>query len=253
MVKNYFINLAKLFKDSAVFFVQNFKKYNLLILLLIFVQIFLAIPLLYFTKQFGFSEFPMVYKILSVIAGLLYFATFLFMYKKVFNLAALGLNKEKITNARIIKALLSLGILNCTPLLAFLICYSAALLIPNSAGIMKIVLNIFTYVFYFAMCLSVSSVVFWQDKNVFVAILKSVKVFFKKILYSVPIFSVLYLVATLVLFLFCSIIYTIAIKFGFINENLINSVHAVVNLYSLYVFAGFYIGAQVKLLEGNND
>lgn len=253
MIKNYFINLGNLFKNSAIFFVQNFKKYNLLILLLIFVQMLLAIPLLYFSKQVGFNAFPLVYKIVSIVAILLYFASFLFMYKKVFNLVAVGLEKEEISNGRIAKALILLGVLNCAPLLAFLMCYSIALLVPNSASIMKMVLNIFTYIFYFAMCLSVSSIVFWQDKNVFVAVLKSIKVFFKKVLYSVPIFLVLYAIATAVLFVLCSIIYAIAIKLGFINENLINSVHAIINLYSLYVFAGFYIGAQVNILKGYNE
>ena len=118
---------------------------------------------------------------------------------------------------------------------------------------MKTLLNISTYIFYFAMCLSISSIVLWQDRNVFVAIAKSIKMFFKKILYTVPVFLVLFLIASLVTFAICSIIYAVAIKMQVININLINSVHAIVNLYSLYVFAGLYIGAQVKILEGKNE
>ena len=37
------------------------------------------------------------------------------------------------------------------------------------------------------------------------------------------------------------------------NENFASALHAVANLYSLYVFAGLYIGAQVKIVEGADE
>ena len=121
MIKNYFINLGKIFSDSAKFFVKNFKSHNLLILLLIMLQIAIATPILYFVKQIGFMAFPLTYKILSIFGLGIYFVLFFFMYKKVFSLCAKGLEKEEISNCKMTKALLTLGLFNCIPFVAFLL------------------------------------------------------------------------------------------------------------------------------------
>ena len=124
---------------------------------------------------------------------------------------------------------------------------------PNLGYFFKISLNIFTYLFYFAMSLSIAAIAKWQDKNIFVAILKSVKLFFKKIGVVIPIFFLFFLIASLIVFLICALLYTIAIYFNYISENLVNAIHAVVNVYSLYIIAGLYIGAQAKILESCNE
>ncbi|MBR3604466.1 MAG: hypothetical protein IKL52_00380 [Candidatus Gastranaerophilales bacterium] len=253
MLKNYFIELGNILKFSALFFAKNFKKENLIIWLLILFQLILAIPLLYFQKALGFGNYTLLWKILSVIGMGAFAVLFFFMFKKVFKLASLSVQKEKLSNTKIIKSLVILGILNCIPFLAFLLFYSLAQFVPTLGYFFKISLNIFTYLFYFAMSLSIAAIAKWQDKNIFVAILKSVKLFFKKIGVVIPIFFLFFLIASLIVFLICALLYTIAIYFNYISENLVNAIHAVVNVYSLYIIAGLYIGAQAKILESCNE
>ena len=90
MIKNYFINLGKILKDSIVFFAKNFVKNNLLIILLIAVQMLLATPLLYFANKIGYVNFSLMYKIIAPICLVLYFLLFVFMFKKIFKLASVG-------------------------------------------------------------------------------------------------------------------------------------------------------------------
>lgn len=253
MLKKYFIELGEIFRFSGLFFVKNFKKENLIIWLLILFQMALAIPLLYFQKALGFGNYDLLWKILSVLGMGGFAILFFFMFKKVFKLATKGLNKEKLPASRIIKALLILGIFNCVPFLAFLFFYSLAQFVPNLGYISKVCLNLFTYMFYFAMSLSIAAIAKWQDKNVVIAILKSIKLFFKKLGVVVPVFFIFFVIASAIVFLICALLYTIAIYFNYISEILVNSIHAVVNVYSLYIIAGLYIGAQVKILESYDD
>lgn len=253
MLKKYFIELGEVFKFSSLFFIKNFKKENLIIWLLILFQMVLAIPLLYFQKALGFDNYDLLWKILSIVGLGAFAVLFFFMFKKVFKLVTKGLNKEKLTNSKIIKALLILGLFNCIPFLIFLLFYFLAQIAPNLGYFFRICLNLFTYMFYFAMSLSIAAIAKWQDKNVVVAILKSVKIFFKKIGIVVPVFFLFFVIASAIVFLICALLYTIAIYFNYISENLVNSIHAIVNVYSLYIIAGLYIGAQIKLLESYDE
>lgn len=253
MLKNYFISLNDIFKNAFIFAKNTFKNNMPLIWGLIILQMIIIIPILYFVKEIGFFEFKSIYKILTIIAFGFFFFIFFQMFKKVFNLASFGLEKEKIKNSRIIKSLLVFGLLNCIPFLTLIVLYSLSQFILNSDIFLKIFLNIFTYFFYFSMSLSVASIVLWQDKNIFCAIFKGLKVFFKKILLIIPVILVVYLFAGIISYLGSTLLYAIFIYFNYLNENLVNSIHAIINVYSLYVICGFYIGYQVAILRGEND
>lgn len=253
MLKNYFTELGNVFKFSALFFAKNFVKQNLIIWLLILLQIVLAIPLLYFSKEMGFSNFSLLWKIFSVAGLALFIVLFFFMFKKVFDLASLGVEKDKLSNFKIVKALLILGVVNCIPFLAFLLFYLLAQVVPVLGQTLVVALKIFTYFFYFATSLSLVAIVKWQDKNVIVAVLKSVKFFFKKLGTVIPVMFFFFVIASLLVFLICTSIYAVAIYFKFINESFIDATQAIVNVYSLYIVAGMYIGAQIKLLEGSDE
>ena len=175
------------------------------------------------------------------------------MFRKIFNLASLAVEKDKLSNFKILKSLLALGIINCIPFLTFLLFLILAQVMPNFGYIFKICLNIFTYFFYFATSLSIAAIAKWQDRNIIVAILKSIKIFFKNIGKVVPVFFIFFIFASLIVFLICATLYAFAIYFNYIDENLANAIHTVVNAYSLYVITGLYIGAQAKFLEGYNE
>jgi hypothetical protein len=104
------------------------------------------------------------------------------------------------------------------------------------------------------MSLSLVSFVKWQDKNVFVAIFKSIKFFFKKLKITIPVFLTFFLLASIIVFGTTALAYALYLYiFNAPNENFVSALHAVANLYSLYVFAGLYVGAQVKIIEGANE
>ena len=253
MFKNYFINLGKILKNTFIFGKNTFKSHTLKIWLLIIFQVILAIPLLYFVKEIGFMNFSTAYKILSIVAFGVFLAIFFAMFKKVFNFASFGLEKENISNQRIIKSLLILGLLNCIPFLMLITLFSLAQIIPALGAYLKIFLNIFTFLFYFAMSLSIASIVLYRNKNVFISILKGLKIFFKKILLTLPIFALIFLLAAIISYLSSTLLYAIFIYFNYLNENLVNSIHAIMNVYSLYVICGLYIGSQVAFLKGENE
>lgn len=253
MFKNYFISLGEIFKNTFVFAKNTFKNAMPLIWGLIILQMIIIIPILYFIKEIGFYELKNIYKIITIVGLGLYLFIFFQMFKKVFNLASLGLGKEIIKNNRIIKSLLILGILNCTPFLALIVFYSLSQFIPNLDTFLKTFLNVFTYFFYFAMSFSIASIVLWQDESIFFAIFKGLKIFFKKIIFAIPIIALMYLFAAIMSYLGSTILYAILIYFNYLNENLVNSIHAIMNVYSLYVICGLYIGYQVAILRGENE
>ena len=253
MFKNYFIDFGNILKNAFIFAKNTFKNHYLSILLLILLQVILIIPLLYFNQQIGFVNFNMTFKILAIVGFIGFLSLFFIMFKKVFNLASFGLEKENISNFRILKALLLLGLLNCIPFLMLLILYSIAQIIPDYGIYLKIFLNIFTFFYYFAMSLSIASIVLYRNKNVFISILKGLKIFFKKILLTLPIFALIFLLAAIISYLSSTLLYAIFIYFNYLNENLVNSIHAIMNVYSLYVICGLYIGSQVAFLKGENE
>lgn len=253
MLKKYFNSFGEIFKNAFLFSKETFKKHGLLIWLLIISQMFLIIPVLYFSKEFGFLNFAFGYKILASLALIAYFILFFVMFKKVFNLASLALKKENINNSRIIKSLLTLGIFNCIPFFMLLIFYNLALAFPNTGIALKIILSIFTFIFYLSMSLSIVSISKWQNKNIFVAIFRGIKTFFKKIHLTLPIFLIVFAFGTIISYLICTLIYAILIYSNFINENIVNTIHAIVNVYSLYIICNFYIGLQANVLEGENE
>lgn len=253
MFKNYLKELGGIIKNMFVFAKNTFKKQVLPIWGLILAQIILIIPILYFSKEIGFMNFSLLYKIISVVGFGIYLFLFFIMFKKIFNFASFALEKEEINNARIIKSLLIMGLLNCIPFLMLVILYNIAQLVPDLGIYLKIFLNFFTFLFYFAMSLSIGSIVLLKNKNIFYAIFHGLKTFFKKIHLAIIIFAIIFFLAAVVSYLSCTLIYAICIYFKYLNENLVNSIQAIINVYSLYVICGLYIASQTSLLKGENE
>lgn len=249
MFKNYLLELGGIFKNAGVIFIKNFRKNTLYIWFLAFLQIILAIPILYFNNTVGFSFLTNNHKIIWIIALIAYYILFFLMYKKIFKIATNEFQKPKLKYLRIIKGLILLGIFNSVPFLVFLLCLNIAQLAPWSAVYLKIFSNFFTYIFYFAMCLSVGAIAYYQEKNEFLAIVESFKIFFKKLKYIIPVFFVVFLLAFVLMFLICAILYGIAIYNGFLFKDLVSTIQVVVSIYSLHLIVGLSIGAQVSIIK----
>ncbi len=249
MFKNYLLELGNIFKNSGVIFVKNFRKNTLYIWLLALLQIILAIPILYFNNTIGFSVLLPLHKTFWIFSVLLYYILFFLMYKKIFKIATNEFQKPKLKYPRIIKALILLGIFNSIPFLVFLLFLHIAQFVPQIAIFLKIISNFFTYIFYFAMCLSVGTIAYFQEKNEFFALLETFKIFFKKLKYVIPVFFVVFLIAFILMILICAALYAIAIYFGFLTNALINTIQVVVSIYSLHLIVGLSIGAQVSIIK----
>ena len=253
MVKNYFRDIFKIFSKSFTFSKENFTPSMLKIWGLIFLQTLSSIIMLTLSKEAGFIHLSTPLKVLYSACAVIFIPSFFFMFKEVFNLASKGLLENKPSGFKIIKSLLVLALFNCIPFIVFLICIKIASIVPGSAPVLKPLLSIFTYLFYISMSLSVCGIVFYQKDNIFMAVIKSVKLFFKKISRSFPVFLVIFLAGILLVYIICTIIYSILIYFHFLNENLANSIYATINLYSLYLIAGLYIGAQINIIKEENE
>lgn len=252
MLKNFLIELGNIFKCAGVLYKETFKKQGLIIWLLILVQVLLFVPLSYFYRTIGFGEFSILQKTSFVLGIIAYLTAFFFMFKEVFNIASVGFKKEKITYKRTLLGLLIIGILNCLPVLLFAIMFALAKMFLNLAIVFKIILNIFSYLFYFALSMSLASIIKWDKDNVIVAIFKSIKVFFQKSGLTILTFGFYFVFAKILTFILCTIVYAIALYFNVLDEVLANVIQMAINLYSLYLVAGLYIGSQVKIL-GNED
>lgn len=249
MFKNYLMELGHIFKNSGVIFVKNFRKNTLYIWFLAFLQIILAIPILYFNNIIGFSNLIPLHKAIWLLGISIYYILFFLMYKKIFKIATNEFQKTKLKHSRIIKALILLGIFNSIPFLVFLLCLYIAQFLPQSAVYLKIASNFFTYIFYFAMCLSVGTIAYFQEKNEFFALLETFKIFFKKLKYIIPVFFVVFFIAFILMILICALLYAVALYYGFLSNNLINTIQVVVSIYSLHFIVGLSIGAQVSIIK----
>jgi len=253
MVKNFFIELIDIFKYAGRLFVETFKKQGLIIWGLVALQTILAIPLSYFYETKGFINLSIGFKILFVVALIICLSAFFFMFKNVFNIASVGFKKENITHKKALFALLIIGVLNCFPLLFFWIMFSLAKAFPAYTVAFKALLNIFSYLFYFALSLSLASIVKWSEDIPFVSIFKSLKVFLNKVGLVILVFAFYFITAKFLTFIACTIIYAFCLYYRILDGTLMDVIHRVVNLYSLYVIAGLYIGSQVKILGIEND
>ena len=253
MFKNYLLELKEIFSSAFQFTKENFKNYMVPIWFLLIGQMIFAIPSLYLIKQYGFINLSLGLKITSIVLFVLYLIFLFIMFKKVFKMVSIGLNKDEISNFKLINGLIALGLFNCTPIIVLCILYYLALVFPQFEQIFKIILNFFTFVFYFAMSLSISSIVKWQEKNVFIAILKSLKVFFKKFKYVVIVFFIIFSLATIISYVICTLIYAFGLYFNLLNMAMVNAIHAIVNICSLYVISTFYIGSQTAILKDENE
>lgn len=248
MLKNFLIELANIFKYAGALYKETFKKQGLIIWLLVLVQVLLLVPMSYFYRTIGFVDFSIWQKVSFVFGIIVYLIAFFFMFKQVFDITSIGFKKEKISYKRILLGLLIIGILNCLPVLLFTLLFALAKVFFNLAIVFKIILNIFSCLFYFALSMSLASIVKWDKDNVIVAIFKSVKVFFKKSGLTILTFAFYFIFARILTFLICTIIYAFALYFNVLDEVLANVIQISVNLYPLYLIAGLYIGSQIKIL-----
>ena len=253
MFKNYLCSLGNLFKEIGIFTKNNFKKYMLAIWFLILAQMIFGIPVLFVHKEFGFAYLSIGLKIAFILMLGAFLYSFFLMFKKVFKMVADNLNVDRVSNLKIIKSALVLTLFNLIPLIVLFICFYISSWVPSLEKVLKYIPNIFATIFYFVMSLSIASIVKWQNKNIFCAVLKSLKVFFVKIKYTLPIFLVIFLVAGFITWASCAIIYAIFMYFSLLTYGLIDSIHTIVNVCSLYVISGLYIGAQVLLLKDENE
>lgn len=247
--KKYFLELGFIFKSAICEFCKNFTKNTLYIWLLAIAQVILAIPLLFLHKAFSFINLTTPFKIAWCITFIIYLFLFFVMYKKIFKITTNALQKPKLSHSKIIKSLILLGIFNSIPLLAFICCFYIVQFIPQSAQYIKICLNFFTYMFYFGMSLSIAAIANYQDKNAFFAILNSFKIFFKKLKYVIPVFSIFFLLSAIITFFFCTVLYAIAISYNFYFGDLASTIQVVMSAYSLHLIAGLSIGAQIAIIK----
>ena len=68
-----------------------------------------------------------------------------------------------------------------------------------------------------------------------------------------PLFLLIFGIGALLSWIFCVIAYTILIYIQLLNDDIINTIHAVSNVYSLYVICGIYIGFQISILKDINE
>lgn len=247
MLKTFFVELLNIFKYSGTFLKEVIKKQGI-IWLLIFLQMVIVMPLAYFYGKLEFAALSNLNKFLICLGGVVLAVLFFFMFKIVYDMASIGFKKEKISYLRIFLSLLLLGIINCSPWLFLNIMYKLSTIFPAYAVVFKMLLNVLSCIFYFAFSLSLASIVKWSEKNIFVALLNGIKTFLSKIGLVILVVSACYLLAKIIAFLLCTIIYAIAIYFNFIDEAFAFVVQTAVNFYSLYIIAALYIGAQIKVL-----
>ena len=250
-IKNYFITLWSILFEAGKFGFKNFPS-MLLIWFLIIIQLALGIPIMNYVFSTEFSAMKPL-EITLLVCGLVVYFLFLFlMFKKVFDLASKALEKEKISNTRVAISLVLLGIVNCVPAIFVGLCLLIANFFEQLIMPLQIVAIFFTYVFYLSTSLSLASIVNWQENIVVCAILKAIKSFFSTIKYSMIVFIFMFGLAFLVSYILNTIIYAIALYYNLLDAALLNSIQTTVNVYCLYIFASFYIGAQAEILKHLN-
>lgn len=253
MIKNYFIKLWEIIKNAFIFSNKTFKEYTLKIWGTILIQIGTLTPVLSIINQNDITSLSLVEKTILILGFIVFIFSFFFMYRLVFDLASFAFDKEKLSNKKIIFSLLTLGLLNLIPFIVFQILIAIALNVPNSAQILSIVSSVFSIIFYFLLCLSIASIVFWQDKKNIIAILKSIKVVFKKTHYALPLFSIIFIIASLILFLIMTAVTLINFYTNIFTNSTMNTIQTVANVYTLYLISGFYIGIQSEILKSSNQ
>ena len=253
MIKNYFIELWTIIKNAFKFSNTTFKSHLLKIWGLILIQILALVPVLCICHNGSFMDLSIISKILFILGIIISIPAFFFMFKLVFNLASLACEKENLSNKKIIFSLLSLGFFNLLPFIVFSILFSIYEIFPQYINLLKNTFIIFTVTYYFLMSLSIASVALWQENKNFLAILKSIKHSFKQILFVVPIFSLIFIIASAILFLILWCVSFVNIYTDFLTQTAVDSIHLVANIYTPYIISGFYIALQSNILKRSNQ
>ena len=244
MIKNYLSNVLGYIK-------QTFVKNLLYLWILIILQIVTIIPAIILFNMYNIQTAPWYLFIAFILVVSVFLTSFFFMFKKIYNCASYFLKKDNLSNFKIIKSILTLGVFNITPFLLFSI---IAKNIPYNPAL-NLVLFILTVIFYISMSLSLAGIVFWQEKNSTFAVLNSLKLFFKKFLIAFPVFLLFYITGYLITFVLFVILNTALLLSGYFTNFLGEILYNILIIYPLYFIAPFYIGAQAAIIDkyGNNS
>ncbi len=249
MVINYFQGLFNIIIESFKFSFKNFRNLMPHIWTMILIQILGYIELMFALFSFGQGIYSFGSILRFIAALVLYFIGLFFMFKKMLSFLSNEFNGEDFSNIKTIKALLILGFFNLIPFFVFILGYFASKFFPELTFVLQRIISIFSIIFYISLSFSLVKIS-QQNKNMFVAVLDSIKLFFKKIHYTFPSILIVYLVAYLLKFIIL-VIFVYVFSY-FKNLFLIQTVEfldSILSLYSIYFFAVLYLGFQVVLLK----
>ena len=245
MVINYFQGLFNIIVDSFKFAFGKLRNLMPHVWTMIVIQIISYIELMFALFAFGQGMYSFGSIFRFTVAIVLYFVGLFFMFKKIFSFLSNEFSGADFSNLKTIKALLVLAFFNLIPFLVFILGYFASKFFPQYTLILQRVVSIFSIIFYVSLSFSMVKIS-QQNKNMFVAVMDSIKLFFKKFLYTFPLILIVYLVAFI--FKFIILVLLVYLFSFFKNLFLVQTVEfldSVLSLYSIYFFATLYLGAQI--------
>ncbi len=249
MVINYFQDLFNIVVNSFKFSFRNFKNIMPHILTMIAIQVIGYIELMFalFSFEQGIYSFGSILRF--IVALCLYFFGLFFMFKKILSFLSNEFGSEDFSNIKTIKALLVFAFFNLVPFFVFILGYVISKLLPDLTVFLQKTVSIFSIVFYLSLSYSLAMLV-KQKKNMFFAVIDSIKFFFKRFFYAFPLILIVYIVAFILKVILLAIL--IYLFSHFKNLFLIQTLDffdAIFSLYSVYFFATLYFGVQVNLIK----
>ena len=247
LIKNYFKYLFDVILKSLISFKNNIKT-QALIWVLIIVQVIGYLMIVIPMKLYGAID-TLIIEAFVAVGAMIYIPSLFFMFKTIFNFVSKNLEKDKLNNLSIIKSLLVLGLFNIVPMFIFFLIISLAIFNSPIIMYLQVIANIFTVLYYLSLFLSVSSIVYYQDKNPFFAVYQSMKITVKNILKTAPLYLFVYILGQISVILICTIVFYVAARFIPLNQFLLESFHAIVNNLGLYLIAPIYLSIQTILIN----
>ena len=249
MLANYFQGLFNLIADSFKFSFKNFKELMPYTWLMVIFQVVGYIELLFALFSFEQGAFGLNIVLKFVVALILYFGGMFFMFKKFFSFLSKELETDEFTYFKTIKALLVFAVFNLIPVLVFIIGILLSKFYPDYTRVLQIIVNIFSIVFYISLSFALVEIA-KQKKNMFLAILNSIKIFFKNFLYTFPVLLIVYFIAFVIKFLIIAILaYVFFSLKAFLLIKSLNFFDSILSVLSIYFFATLYLGVQVNTVR----
>ena len=249
MFVNYFQDLFKILAESFLFSFKKFKTLMPYMWIMIIIQVISYMSILWSVSLFEQNLINIKNILVFIFALILYFVAMFFMYKKVLSFLALEQNEEEFSCLKTLKALLTLTIFNLIPVLVFILGIFASSFFFNLSKVFMRCVNIFSIVFYISMSLALVEIA-RQKANNFVAVLKSIKFFFKNIFYTLPLFFIVYVLAFVLKFIVLALVIYVFwhLKVLFVINNL-NFLDSILSVLSIYFYAVLYLGVQLNLVK----